>query len=72
MSTDVFQYGGKSYRVRAKENPAVNIPTIGIRTAAEILVDKKAQAYLVKAGCVGTVLEEVSAAAVPATKNPYA
>lgn len=39
--------------------PAVFIPRIGKRTALEICADEEAQAYLVREGCVGTVIEKV-------------
>lgn len=51
------QGDGKSYRVIL---PGVEIPGIGTRTALEICADTKAQEYLVKENCIGTVIEEIS------------
>lgn len=53
---DVFTVAGKSYKMLLQK---VHIPEIGIRTAAEVLVDPDAQRKLVEIGCVGTVIEEV-------------
>lgn len=51
-----FLFQGKRYRpIVAK----IHIPNIGERTALEICVDKDAQSYLVKEGCVGSVIEEI-------------
>jgi hypothetical protein len=58
---ETFQYKGKTYRVNSKGIPKVNIPGIGIRTCGEILLDEKAQEYLVEKGCVGSVILEVVA-----------
>ena len=52
---ETFVYDKKQYKVIMG---SVNIPGIGIRTAAEILVDEESQKYLVENGCVGSVIEE--------------
>lgn len=54
-----FDYKGKTYKVNDKAFPKVHIPNIGERTAAEIGVDPKAQEYLVKNDCIGTVISLV-------------
>lgn len=51
-----FEHEGKTYRP-ILEN--VFIPGLGNRTALEICADEKAQEYLVKEGCVGTIIEVV-------------
>jgi hypothetical protein len=38
---------------------ACNIPGLGVRTAAEILVDKQAQEYLVENKCEGTIIAKI-------------
>lgn len=56
LPADTFSVDGKVYKVLLH---AVNIPDIGMRTAAEILVDEEAQKKLVEIGCIGTVIQEV-------------
>jgi hypothetical protein len=53
-----FSYKGKVYKSIMH---AVDIPGLGVRTALEISVDEEAQEYLVKNGCVGSVIVEVVA-----------
>jgi len=54
-TTETFVYEDKQYKVLLH---AVNIPGLGVRTSAEILVDEEAQKFLVENGCVGSVIEE--------------
>ena len=54
-TAETFVYDKKQYKVLIH---AANIPGIGVRTAAEILVDEDAQKYLVENGCVGSVIDE--------------
>jgi hypothetical protein len=56
LQTGEFEYDGKKYKSIL---PAIEIPGIGIRTALEIAADEEAQAYLIKQGCVGTVIKEI-------------
>lgn len=63
---ETFKYNGKTYAVNEKEFKSVEIPGIGIRTVGEILVDEKAQKFLVERGCVGTVILEVNEKVKPA------
>jgi len=51
-----FVYQGRKYRALVGK---IHIPNLGERTALEICVDKDAQKYLVDAGCVGSVIEEI-------------
>lgn len=51
-----FSFKGKVYKAIIH---AVEIPKLGKRTALEIAADPEAQAYLVKEGCIGSVIEEV-------------
>ena len=51
-----FVRNGKVYKPLV---PAAIIPGLGRRTALEICADKKAQDYLIREGCVGSVIEEV-------------
>jgi flagellar biosynthesis GTPase FlhF len=68
-----FVFEGKQYRVN---DPKLEIPGIGIRTAAEIAVDKKSQKALIVAGLAGdsiTCLDEDQESediAAVALKNP--
>jgi hypothetical protein len=54
--TETFEHNGQKYSILLGR---VNIPGIGVRTAAEIAVDEAAQAALVEIGCVGSVLAEI-------------
>lgn len=45
IADNVFQYQDKKYKVVF---PGVNIPGLGVRTAAEIVVDEEAQKELVE------------------------
>jgi len=54
-TAETFVYDDKQYKVLL---PKVNIPGIGVRTSAEILVDEEAQKFLVENGCVGSIIEE--------------
>lgn len=51
-----FEHKGKKYRVILH---AVIIPGIGQVTAADIAADAQAQAYLIEAGTIGSVIEQV-------------
>lgn len=54
-SENIFELDGKQYKIII---PQVNIPGIGILTAAEILLSAEAQEYLVKEKCIGSVISE--------------
>lgn len=54
-----FKLGNKVYEPII---PKVFLPGIGVRTALEIASDEEAQSYLVKEGCIGSVIKEVGAA----------
>lgn len=56
LSADTFSVEGKVYKMLLH---SVNIPDVGIRTAAEVLIDEEAQKKLVEIGCIGTVIQEV-------------
>lgn len=64
---DTFTYKKKKYYVLVH---AVNIPLEGVGelTAADILVNKEAQEYLVEQKCVGSVIAEVVEAPVAPTE----
>lgn len=54
-----FTYNGKKYSVKMQK---VIMPVGGERmvlTAADICATEEAQKYLIEAGCIGSVLEEV-------------
>lgn len=51
-----FQYNGNLYEVIL---PKVDIPTLGVFTAAEIAVEPEAQKYLIDNGCTGSVIKEI-------------
>lgn len=51
-----FEYTGNVYEVIM---PKVDIPTLGVFTAAEIAVEPQAQKYLIDNGCVGSVLKQI-------------
>ena len=56
---ETFKVGNKTYKVNETEFPTMNIPGVGILTAAEVLISEEAQQYLVENKCVGTVISEV-------------
>lgn len=51
-----FVYEGRVFKPKL---PRVIIPGIGKRTALELCFDEKAQEYLVKENCIGSVIEEI-------------
>lgn len=51
-----FVHGGRVFKPLI---PAVFIPGLGRRSALELCTDKAAQDYLIKEGCVRSVIEEV-------------
>lgn len=51
-----FVFEGEVYKPLM---PRVFIPGIGRRTALEICADKEAQAYLIREGAIGTVIEKI-------------
>jgi len=53
---EVFTLDKKKYFVLLH---AVNIPGIGLVSAADILVSPEAQKALVENGCIGSVIQEV-------------
>jgi len=55
---DTFEVNGKTYKVNAETFPQINVPGVGILTAAEVLLSTEAQEYLVNEKCVGTVISE--------------
>lgn len=56
VADNCFENDGKTFRVIIH---AVQIPGVGVRTAAEICHDEEAQQALIEANCIGSVLEEV-------------
>lgn len=51
-----FVYDNRVFIVKL---PRCNIPGIGKRTAIEICTDEKAQAWLIKENCIGSVIVEI-------------
>lgn len=56
LAENQFEYGGKKYRVLLGK---MRIAELGELTAADVCASPEAQEYLVKANCLGSVLEEV-------------